>query len=213
MFTWICPKCGKEVPPAYSDCPNCSTQDQSVSEPAATYATPVVPSRAPDTAPPPQGRRVPAWLVSLIFAAVLVGGGAAFLHFRSRTDISATQPASPPSASLEDPSAQAPATPPSDLVVKNLELTGLRLTEDANQKTFLQVVVVNHSGADLGEVHAQLNLKAVTTGKDLAPVGACVIKTTLGPYESKELKVPVQTKLRAYEFPDWQFLRAEIIGQ
>jgi hypothetical protein len=163
------------------------------------------------TSAQPQGRRVPAWLVSLIFAALLVGGGAAFLHFRSASDASSTQ--SSPSTSLENPSAQAPATPPSGLVVKNLELVGLRLTEDASQKPFLQIVVVNHSGADLGEVHAQLNLKAVTNGKDLAPVGSCVIKTALGPYESKELKVPVQTKLRAYEFPDWQFLRAEIIGQ
>jgi hypothetical protein len=26
MFTWICPKCGREVPPAYTDCPNCNPQ-------------------------------------------------------------------------------------------------------------------------------------------------------------------------------------------
>src|ERR1051325_6706902 len=26
MFTWICPQCGREVPPAYNDCPNCSPQ-------------------------------------------------------------------------------------------------------------------------------------------------------------------------------------------
>jgi hypothetical protein len=24
MFTWICPQCGREVPPAYNDCPDCS---------------------------------------------------------------------------------------------------------------------------------------------------------------------------------------------
>jgi hypothetical protein len=24
MFTWICPKCGREVPPAYTDCPDCA---------------------------------------------------------------------------------------------------------------------------------------------------------------------------------------------
>lgn len=24
MFTWICPQCGREVPPAYNDCPDCA---------------------------------------------------------------------------------------------------------------------------------------------------------------------------------------------
>ncbi len=23
MFTWICPQCGREVPPAYNECPDC----------------------------------------------------------------------------------------------------------------------------------------------------------------------------------------------
>ena len=29
MFTWICPQCGREVPPAYNDCPDCSNEDRS----------------------------------------------------------------------------------------------------------------------------------------------------------------------------------------
>ncbi|MBC7926633.1 MAG: hypothetical protein H7039_13335 [Bryobacteraceae bacterium] len=33
MFTWICPKCGSEVPPSYSDCPRCA---------AANAQTPLV---------------------------------------------------------------------------------------------------------------------------------------------------------------------------
>ncbi len=47
MFTWICPKCGREVPPAYSDCPNCAPKV------APVQAEPVAPPvyRAP--APPP----------------------------------------------------------------------------------------------------------------------------------------------------------------
>jgi hypothetical protein len=27
MFTWICPQCGREVPPAYNDCPDCSKKN------------------------------------------------------------------------------------------------------------------------------------------------------------------------------------------
>jgi len=26
MFTWICPKCGREVPPSYNECPDCTAQ-------------------------------------------------------------------------------------------------------------------------------------------------------------------------------------------
>jgi len=26
MFTWICPQCGREVPPAYADCPDCAAK-------------------------------------------------------------------------------------------------------------------------------------------------------------------------------------------
>ena len=26
MFTWICPQCGREVPPAYNECPDCSNK-------------------------------------------------------------------------------------------------------------------------------------------------------------------------------------------
>jgi hypothetical protein len=31
----------------------------------------------------------------------------------------------------------------------------------------------------------------------------------LGPYEAKEVETTVKSALRAYELPDWQFLRAE----
>jgi hypothetical protein len=34
----------------------------------------------------------------------------------------------------------------------------------------------------------------------------------LGPWESKDVKAPLETALRVYELPDWQFLRAGITG-
>jgi hypothetical protein len=53
MFTWICPKCGREVPPAYSECPTCLERQQAAAAPTApapVYAAPVQPGVA---APPP----------------------------------------------------------------------------------------------------------------------------------------------------------------
>lgn len=67
MFTWICPKCGTEVPPAHSECPNCAIQQQSaagvpVSAPPPIPAAPppALPPQAPPQAPPQQYYAPPA---------------------------------------------------------------------------------------------------------------------------------------------------------
>lgn len=54
MFTWICPQCGREVPPSYTDCPDCAKK-AAEPQPAQPNATP--PPPPPPTqqwAPPPQ---------------------------------------------------------------------------------------------------------------------------------------------------------------
>jgi hypothetical protein len=150
------------------------------------------------------------WLVSLLIAFALIGAGAAFLLLRPAKSADAPPR---PAAVLETPSTPSSAAAPASAVASNLELTGFRLTEDSKQKAVLQFVVVNHSAGDLGEIGAKVNLSALTTQQRSQPVGTFAFRTTLGPYESKELKVPVDTKLRVYELPDWQFLRAEIAGQ
>src|SRR5207302_199788 len=59
MFTWICPKCGREVPPAYNDCPDCAAKAKPPAAPehsatAAFEASPVSPPvNQPAPSPPP----------------------------------------------------------------------------------------------------------------------------------------------------------------
>jgi len=96
--------------------------------------------------------------------------------------------------------------------LKDLELIGFRLTEDDKQKPFVEFVVVNHSGADLGTLTLKGDLKAIA-GTDMHTVGTFEFTTPLNAYESKDVKVPLETNLRVYELPDWQFLRAEITGR
>ena len=211
MFTWICPKCGKEVPPAYSECPNCAATDQPAAPPEAAAEAP---APAPEEAPPRSAPRtvqrhiLPLWLVSLNIAALFIIAGVTFLviHARKRPE-----PTPSPDAALETPTQPSAASEASP-ILRNLELTGFRLTEDSKLRVILQCVVINHSGADLGDVSAKASLNAITASQALEPVGTFAFRTTLGPYESKDLKVPVTTKMRAYELPDWQFLRAEITG-
>lgn len=52
MFTWICPQCGREVPPAYNDCPDCSKKTPA-GEPAQAQAPPDAPAAPPPAYAPP----------------------------------------------------------------------------------------------------------------------------------------------------------------
>ncbi len=101
MFTWICPQCGREVPPAYTECPDCTRKSQPVAtaapppsslairEPAAAepppdvkpLAAPIEPdpssvSQAPAALPPqPAARRhgLPVWLATVLSTLAIAG--------------------------------------------------------------------------------------------------------------------------------------------
>ncbi len=53
MFTWICPQCGREVPPAYADCPDCAAKAAASAAAAPPPQPPAEPAPPPQTAPPP----------------------------------------------------------------------------------------------------------------------------------------------------------------
>src|ERR1035441_10403029 len=52
MFTWICPQCGREVPPAYADCPDCAAKAAAAGA-AAPPQPPAEPGPPLQSAPPP----------------------------------------------------------------------------------------------------------------------------------------------------------------
>ncbi|HWR53750.1 MAG TPA: zinc ribbon domain-containing protein [Bryobacteraceae bacterium] len=225
MFSWICPKCGKEVPPAYSECPNCATPEAEALPPAKAPPAARVDEPAParNEAPPPAQDRASEtswhnaesprraagsrnWIYGLVIgAAIVVIGLTAVVLLRSDR---VRESAPPSTAALENPplAPGAQANP----ILQQVELTGFRILEDPKQKPELRFIVVNHSGADLGEVKAKANLHAATNEAGVEPVATFTFAVKLGPYESKELKVALATKLRAYELPDWQRLKADI---
>src|SRR5271157_2460367 len=63
MFTWICPQCGREVPPSYNECPDCAAKTAEAA-PAATAGSPQGPTAPPqpsfEPAPPPAFTPPPA---------------------------------------------------------------------------------------------------------------------------------------------------------
>ncbi len=90
-----------------------------------------------------------------------------------------------------------------------LEVTGVRIIEDEKQRPQAQFLVVNHSTADLPDLELQVTLSTTTAKAGDDPLAVVTVKTGPIPANgSKDVSSPLTTKLRAYEMPDWQFLKA-----
>ena len=102
------------------------------------------------------------------------------------------------------------ATNTSNHVAKYLELVGFRINERKPGQLQIQFGLANHSEADIGDVKMIVNL-GTTAAKlgdpPLITFPASVSK--VGPSDLKDVTVDVPTKLRVYELPDWQFLKAD----
>lgn len=170
--------------------------------PAAPAPDPTL--RVPfSSAPPAPSSRggVPGWAIGIGFAVALAGILYVLFTYVLPKKSDAAASATP---AAESAPAVAGAKKPHPLA-KFLEIVGIRWVEDAKQKAKMQFIVVNHSAADLPELKMQITVKA--GGKTLFEIPFTV--SSIGPYESKEFSTPIQTALKEYELPDWQFVKAE----
>jgi hypothetical protein len=119
--------------------------------------------------------------------------------------------AAPPTAGFESPaSPQADPSRPNPLQ-KFIEVSGLRLTQNARKATEARFVVVNHSPAEIADLAAVVTLRAEGARPEDPPAGTFSFKLAqLSGYESKEVTAPLETKLRVYELPDWQALQVDV---
>jgi hypothetical protein len=220
MFTWICPQCGKEVPPAYTDCPNCAEKAAQAGKPEQPAASVPVsqaapPQYAPQSAPPqapppqpyaymPQKRSLPTWLLTIFVA----GGTAAVIFgaiwlFSSKTETK-------PSVAVESPAAKPGA--PTNPIQRNIEVSGVRFVPDSRHKgkTLVKFVVINHSGMDLSGLAGNVTMWGATRKSDEDAQGSFAFTTDLHPFESKELEALLNTKFKIYELPDWQNITPDV---
>ena len=239
MFTWICPQCGREVPPSYTECPDCAAKGKT--PPVPPSAPPPAPSAPPPQQryqaaplayqpqyhqpappayqappqqpqyyypPPPARAGLPTWLMSIVFTlafgGIVLGAYYAVEYFKKEPSAAAHSGAvemeRPPAASTTGDTKGSPLR-------KQIEVVGLRLTQNNAKKSEIRFLVVNHSGAEIQDLAATANLQARTSKRDEEPVGSFAFKIpSLGPYESKEMSAIVNTKLKVYELPDWQNL-------
>ncbi len=133
----------------------------------------------------------------VLVAVVVVGIVAGAVWLRKRGSESAE------SAAATKTESAAPAAAGSHRFAKYIEIGGFRMTEE-KQKPVVKMVVINHSAGDLGEVKLRITVSA-TDGKEL---GTTEVVASLGPLAVQDVTAPLKSKLRAYELPDWQFIRA-----
>jgi hypothetical protein len=152
--------------------------------------------------PVTKSRGLPSW-VSALAAMVVVAAVLAGIYVmvpRAR----GTAAAAPGAAPTPD-TAAAPASGVSGLT-NTVELTGFRVTEDRNQRAQVRFLVVNHSMAELPETKLQVSLK-----RDREEIMSFPMTLpSLGPHESREITATTRARLRPYELPDWQFIKAEL---
>jgi hypothetical protein len=147
---------------------------------------------------------MPTWLLMLLVALGVGGLIAGLVYFKSR----ASQPSAAERQVEAAPAAaeaDASASPAAARYAKILEITGFRLNEE-RQKPQVRMLVVNHSGAQIGSLMLKVTLSS-TDGKELGTASADV--AGIDPLGSLEVTAPLKTSLRAYELPDWQFVRAQ----
>jgi len=134
---------------------------------------------------------------------VVAGLGAGVVYFLKENKGGTTS--ADAAADAKEPIQQALEAHP---MAKYIEITGLRLG-DEKQRLALKFLVVNHSVGPLGGFDLEVEVKPVTAkAEDPALFTITTPVKNIGPLESRDFTVPVNTKLKAYEMPDWQFLRA-----
>lgn len=227
MFTWICPQCGGEVMPSQDECPRCAKAskaqppaapeaEQSVGQPSPAAAiTPAVtpaPAPAPSYTPPaatyvpppePRSTGLRDILVTMGVAAVLLGGG----YFAWTRAERGERAAAEAKAGMENVAGHRSTHP----LAKQIEVTGLRLRIPKPGQAEVQLLVVNHSAAEIAALSMDVVLVAKGTTKEVAVFPVAVKR--LSPFGSSEVTAKAKTLVSAIDLPDWQFLESKVVVQ
>ena len=149
---------------------------------------------------------MPTWLMTIVFAFAFLGLGVSLYwgigHLRGQTSAA-------PSSTVESPAAR-PGSKPHALQ-KYIEISGVRITQDAKKKPIVKFVVTNHSGAEITDLGGNVTVWGRTQKSEEEAAGTFSFASAhLSPYESKEMSAPLTTKLKLYELPDWQNVSTDI---
>jgi len=167
--------------------------------PQPQYQPPPPPQEPVLYAYPPPASGTPAWLVTIgVFVGLTVAGYAFYALVLNKHGASA-------SSQREEKASDAKGRGGRDLS-KNLEAAGIRIIEE-NRKPTIKLMLVNHSASDMASLTGTVRL---TTDAQHEVAVIPFTLASLAAFEAKDISAPLKTKLRAYELPDWQFIKAEV---
>ena len=232
MFTWDCPKCGKELDIATAVCPECGYTEASPIEdpsprpasrptapapaarpavqapPAQSAPAPVLPPPAAYQPPPPQhALSVPAKPL-IIVSLVLVAAIAGFLYYQHGETLSQTAGLALENAA-DDPIEMQDATGES---VSGLEVVGIRTWYDDQSKPKVRAVVVNHTDEGVPKIGLSVQLRPREATRNAPPLASFEVrlKDVLGPRESKEIETDLVALGTLASLPHWSKVRVDI---
>jgi hypothetical protein len=142
----------------------------------------------------------PGWMITFLVAMIVLTAGIGVLKNTMTPSAEATPV---PAKQAAGPAAQQVSHPLS----KYLEVTGVRVVLDFNRKSQVQYIVVNHSAAEIADITLHVTVRGEGRTQ---PICAFSFRLpSLGPFESKELSMPIEKPARGVELPEWQNLRTE----
>jgi len=239
MFTWICPQCGREVPPAYTECPDCNKRSQPVAPPPPSaqalaaqaaaaaaaeqppdevkpLAPPIEPDPPPAPQPPPMIPREPvkprSFGLPVWLATILSAVAIVALVAGIYWVVNNLRGGrlGKPTSAVESPGAK-PGTAVSP-VQKFIEVSSVRFLEDPKTKgkILVKFVLTNHAEAELNGLAGNVTIWASTGRSEEDAEGTFEFATNLRGLESKELTAPLTGKKKIYELPDWQNMTNDV---
>jgi hypothetical protein len=113
-----------------------------------------------------------------------------------------------PSATVESPAAKPGAK--TNPYQRYIEVSGVRLLQDAKKRNVAKFLVVNHSGADIQGLSGNVTIWGRTQKSEEEAAGTFSFTIDLAPFESKEIIAPLNTKLAPVELPDWQNVSTDL---
>lgn len=191
------------------------------SQPPQPRTAPVPPTPPVWTAPPAEGNAaraaaptytLPAERASTVFrdiivtvgiAAVLLGIGY-FVWNRGEAGEKKPQASK---AALEDAKGGRAVNP----LAKQIEVTGIRLRVPKPGQAEVQLLVVNHSAAEITDLSMDVILNTRGSSAEVAMFPVKVKR--LAPLGSAEVLAKATPELKAIDIPDWQFLEAKVVIQ
>jgi hypothetical protein len=152
---------------------------------------------------------LPIWLMTILFA-LAIGGVVSGVYWLLPSSRSSAGNGPAPSPTVESPAAKAGAK--TNPLQKYIEVNGVRFVSDPKKKdnTMVKFVVTNHSDSEISGLAGNVTIWGRTQKSEEDAQGTFSFTTNLGPLESQELTVPLKTKLKVYELPDWQNVTTDV---